>query len=116
MLSKAHENDCNVEPGIRISVEFMGGLDALFDNVRHLDLCLPATDQAGNAVTAGWLVNHLGDKALNASNRKMFVLDGHIRPGIMVIINDADWELFGSETYQLQQSDLVLFVSTLHGG
>lgn len=38
------------------------------------------------------------------------------RPGILVLINDADWELEGEEKYQLQQGDNVLFVSTLHGG
>lgn len=38
------------------------------------------------------------------------------RPGILCLINDADWELEGEETYELQSGDNVLFVSTLHGG
>lgn len=38
------------------------------------------------------------------------------RPGILVLINDADWELEGEENYELQQGDNILFVSTLHGG
>lgn len=38
------------------------------------------------------------------------------RPGILVLINDADWELEGEEIYELQEGDCVLFVSTLHGG
>lgn len=38
------------------------------------------------------------------------------RPGILVLINDADWELEGEEAYELQGRDNVLFVSTLHGG
>lgn len=38
------------------------------------------------------------------------------RPGILVLINDADWELEGEEKYQIQQGDNILFVSTLHGG
>nr|POF13942.1 ubiquitin-related modifier 1 [Quercus suber] len=38
------------------------------------------------------------------------------RPGILVLINDADWELEGEETYELQERDEVVFVSTLHGG
>ena len=38
------------------------------------------------------------------------------RPGILVLINDADWELEGEENYQLQSGDDVVFVSTLHGG
>jgi len=38
------------------------------------------------------------------------------RPGILVLINDADWELEGEEKYELQAGDNILFVSTLHGG
>jgi hypothetical protein len=38
------------------------------------------------------------------------------RPGILVLINDADWELEGEASYALQSRDNVLFVSTLHGG
>ena len=38
------------------------------------------------------------------------------RPGILVLINDADWELEGEATYALQANDNILFVSTLHGG
>ena len=38
------------------------------------------------------------------------------RPGILVLINDADWELEGEAEYVLQPRDNILFVSTLHGG
>lgn len=38
------------------------------------------------------------------------------RPGILVLINDADWELEGEESYEIQRGDNILFVSTLHGG
>ena len=38
------------------------------------------------------------------------------RPGILVLINDADWELEGEDKYELKNGDNVLFVSTLHGG
>ncbi|OXB69152.1 hypothetical protein ASZ78_009628, partial [Callipepla squamata] len=38
------------------------------------------------------------------------------RPGILVLINDADWELMGELDYKLQDQDNVLFISTLHGG
>ncbi|XP_025915500.1 ubiquitin-related modifier 1 [Apteryx rowi] len=38
-----------------------------------------------------------------------------VRPGILVLINDADWELMGELDYKLQDQDNVLFISTLHG-
>jgi len=66
----------------------------------------------------------------------MFVLDGTVyvgdsfipsrydldadytcrRPGVLVLINDADWELEGQDSYELQPRDGIVFVSTLHGG
>ena len=38
------------------------------------------------------------------------------RPGILVLINDADWELEGELEYELEDGDEVCFISTLHGG
>lgn len=38
------------------------------------------------------------------------------RPGILVLINEADWELEGEDKYELQEDDHIMFVSTLHGG
>lgn len=45
------------------------------------------------------------------------ILQGEtVRPGILVLINDADWELMGQLDYQLRSGDNVVFISTLHGG
>jgi hypothetical protein len=38
------------------------------------------------------------------------------RPGILVLINDADWALEGEAEYELQKDDTIVFLSTLHGG
>lgn len=38
------------------------------------------------------------------------------RPGILVLVNDADWELEGTTTYRLRPGDVIAFISTLHGG
>ena len=38
------------------------------------------------------------------------------RPGILVLINDTDWELEGEGQYELKEGDEVVFISTLHGG
>lgn len=37
------------------------------------------------------------------------------RPGIIVLVNDQDWELLEKEEYNLEEGDEVVFVSTLHG-
>lgn len=39
-----------------------------------------------------------------------------VRPGILVLINDADWELEGESAYELEDGDHISFISTLHGG
>jgi hypothetical protein len=38
------------------------------------------------------------------------------RPGILVLINDTDWELEGGLSYVVQNNDTIVFISTLHGG
>lgn len=38
------------------------------------------------------------------------------RPGILVLINDTDWELEGEGEYELKSGDELVFISTLHGG
>ena len=38
------------------------------------------------------------------------------RPGILVLINDCDWELMGGLEYNVEPNDTIVFISTLHGG
>lgn len=38
------------------------------------------------------------------------------RPGILVLVNDTDWELEGEGGYELKGGDEIVFISTLHGG
>ena len=38
------------------------------------------------------------------------------RPGILVLVNDTDWELEGELDYRLEDGDEIVFISTLHGG
>ncbi|CAF4540464.1 unnamed protein product, partial [Rotaria magnacalcarata] len=47
---------------------------------------------------------------------ELFIQGDSVRPGILVLINDTDWELFDGLNYQLKTNDNILFVSTLHGG
>lgn len=46
----------------------------------------------------------------------MFVQGSSVRPGIIVLVNDTDWELLDTLNYKLQERDVVAFISTLHGG
>ena len=39
-----------------------------------------------------------------------------VRPGILVLVNDADWELLGTTEAEIEDGDRIVFISTLHGG
>jgi len=47
---------------------------------------------------------------------ELFIQGESVRPGILVLINEADWELMGELDYELQENDSIVFISTLHGG
>jgi ubiquitin related modifier 1 len=47
---------------------------------------------------------------------EMFVQGRSVRPGIIVLVNDTDWELLETTRYKLENGDSVAFISTLHGG
>lgn len=46
----------------------------------------------------------------------LFVQEETVRPGILVLINDCDWELLGGSEAEVANGDTVVFISTLHGG
>jgi len=106
----------NQEDTLNITVEFTGGLEMLFSNDRKHKIQIPARDKDNTPVNVGYLVRHLCDHTMQDKRKELFVLDGSIRPGILVLINDADWELEGEEEYEIVNGDNILFVSTLHGG
>uniref|UniRef100_A0A6P7GTI7 Ubiquitin-related modifier 1 n=2 Tax=Diabrotica TaxID=50385 RepID=A0A6P7GTI7_DIAVI len=47
---------------------------------------------------------------------ELFLQDKSVRPGILVLVNDADWELMDTVNYLIQPNDKIIFISTLHGG
>ncbi|KAI8659525.1 hypothetical protein LRP88_06092 [Fusarium phalaenopsidis] len=104
------------QSSLAITVEFSGGLEMLFSDKRHHSLSIPAVTQEGKPANIAYLIDHLCQNVMRDSRKDLFVLDNHLRPGILVLINDADWELEGEEAYELQSGDSILFVSTLHGG
>ncbi|XPS78746.1 Ubiquitin- modifier 1 [Ascochyta lentis] len=101
---------------LSIEVEFSGGLELLFANQKKYTLSIPSRDISGAPSNVAFLVTYLCDKVMKDPRKDMFVLDGTVRPGILVLINEADWELEGEDQYELQKDDHIMFVSTLHGG
>lgn len=98
-----------------VEVEFSGGMEVLFDNRRRLSIPLSNLDKQTPLVKD--LINYL--KVKEYSKRKpleLFIVGESVRPGILVLINDTDWELEGLEDYKLKGNDHIVFISTLHGG
>ncbi|KAI9667207.1 MAG: Ubiquitin- modifier 1 [Bathelium mastoideum] len=104
-------------PSIPLCVEFTGGLELLFSKTRQHRILLPSVDPSGQQpTTIAYLIHWLCNNLMTDDRREMFILDDCVRPGILVLINDADWELEGEEGYELREGDSIVFVSTLHGG
>ncbi|KAG0149344.1 hypothetical protein CROQUDRAFT_653637 [Cronartium quercuum f. sp. fusiforme G11] len=100
---------------IRLKVELGGGLETLFDNASSITLELTQPFHIRH------LISVLATRVRPVSSLSLFCSPGpewNIKPGILPLINDEDWELLepsGMEVV-LKEGDNVLFISTLHGG
>ena len=92
----------------QIKVEFNGGLEKYFNNEKEINLDFKGT-------TVKDLIQELRQNHMSDSE-EMFVQGETVRPGILVLINDTDWELEGQTEYEVQPRDTIAFISTLHGG
>ncbi|CAD8086406.1 unnamed protein product [Paramecium primaurelia] len=94
---------------MKIIVDFGGGLDVCFENKKELTL-----EFEEQQIKMTDVITRL--KTLCNPKKLDFFYTQQLRPGILVLINDADWELEDKEEAQLQHNDRVSFISTLHGG
>ncbi|XP_053328745.1 ubiquitin-related modifier 1 [Spea bombifrons] len=102
----------NMAAPVSLKLEFGGGAELLFNGIKKHHVTLPSQ-------SAPWDIRQLlvwikGN--LLKERPELFIQGDTVRPGILVLINDADWELMGELDYQLKDQDNVLFISTLHGG
>jgi len=105
------ENDNSV---LNITTEFTSGLQILFNKVKKHNVTLPETDKPW---TLGLLLFWIRDNLLVDKDRcDLFMKGNSVRPGIIVAVNDQDWELLGNVNYQIKNKDNITFISTLHGG
>jgi ubiquitin related modifier 1 len=95
---------------MKVEVEFSGGLELLFNNQKRITI-----DGLKDGINLAGLIAHLKNEHLK-EKEEMFVIAGTVRAGIIVLINDCDWELEGGIDYLCKDKDTVAFISTLHGG
>uniref|UniRef100_A0A8C9URQ8 Ubiquitin-related modifier 1 n=1 Tax=Spermophilus dauricus TaxID=99837 RepID=A0A8C9URQ8_SPEDA len=76
---------------LSVEVEFGGGAELLFDGVKKHQVTLPGQEEP-------WDIRNLLiwiKKNLLKERPELFLQGDSVRPGILVLINDADWELLG---------------------
>ncbi|KAF2905386.1 hypothetical protein ILUMI_00791 [Ignelater luminosus] len=95
-----------------ITIGFGGGAELLFDNKKNHPVSLPVKDKAWKI---GDLIFWIKDNLLK-ERPDLFIQDDSVRPGILVLVNDTDWELVDTVNYEIQPNDKIVFISTLHGG
>ena len=99
---------------LNLCIEFAGGAELLFDKVKTHNITLPDRQDLrpwNIELLISWItVNLLKERP------ELFVLGSSVRPGILVLVNNMDWEILGQLNYELQDGDCVVFISTLHGG
>ncbi|CAE6421779.1 unnamed protein product [Rhizoctonia solani] len=100
---------------LTIKIEFGGGMELLFSNQRSHTVQLPATKPNGKPIDLHHLIFYMKDHLLK-EREELFIEGDSVRPGILVLVNDTDWELEGEGGYQLKSGDEIVFISTLHGG
>ncbi|XP_034989264.1 ubiquitin-related modifier 1-like [Zootoca vivipara] len=97
---------------LSLQLEFRGGAELLFDGIRKHQVTLPSQQRPWDFRNLlVWIKENLLKE-----RPELFVQGDSVLPGILVLINDADWELMGELDYLLQDQDNVIFISTLHGG
>ncbi|XP_041370269.1 ubiquitin-related modifier 1-like [Gigantopelta aegis] len=97
---------------IAVTLEFSGGAELLFDKQKSHAITLPEQSSPWKLKD---LLPWIRDNLLK-ERPELFMQGTTVRPGILVLVNDADWELMGELEYEIQQKDRIVFISTLHGG
>uniref|UniRef100_A0A1E1W1W1 Ubiquitin-related modifier 1 homolog n=1 Tax=Pectinophora gossypiella TaxID=13191 RepID=A0A1E1W1W1_PECGO len=105
---------------LKISLNFGGGAELLVDKIKKHNIELPALNKyLPGCQKEKWTIRELllwiKDNLLK-ERPELFMQGESVRPGILVLVNDADWELCGELEYELQANDNIMFISTLHGG
>jgi len=97
---------------LQLTIEFSGGAELLFDKIKTHKITLPVESTPWNLRQ---LIKWISSNLLK-ERAELFVQGDTVRPGILVLVNQTDWALLGELEYVLQDNDVVVFISTLHGG
>ncbi|EAL51695.1 Urm1 (Ubiquitin related modifier), putative [Entamoeba histolytica HM-1:IMSS-B] len=89
-----------------VKIELSGGLE--YDaKTTHFEI------EIGNIKTMRDVIHKI--KEIQTGLAPIFTEESVI-PGIIVLINDADWELVGMLDSEVHDGDVISLISSIHGG
>nr|GMD34779.1 ubiquitin-related modifier 1 homolog 1-like [Ipomoea batatas] len=91
-----------------------GGLELLCDSVKTHNVSVEPQD-GEQKLTMKYLLSWVRTNLIK-ERPEMFMKGDTVRPGVLVLVNDTDWELSGQLDTVLEEKDVIVFISTLHGG
>lgn len=78
---------------------FAGGAETILDGRRKVSVNFPSPkkeEESTTTTTIGELLEWMLSDLLKKCERpEMLIVDGSVRPGILVLVNDVDWEILG---------------------
>ncbi|CAJ0600085.1 unnamed protein product [Cylicocyclus nassatus] len=99
---------------VNLTLEFSGGCEFLVGNQKEHKVLVPCDE---DTLTVLELIRYVKEVMLKDCTRSDMLVDGGtVTPGVLVLVNECDWELLGCEKAELHNGDVVTFLSTLHGG
>ncbi|XP_075179129.1 ubiquitin-related modifier 1 [Anomaloglossus baeobatrachus] len=112
MATATSGGETNMAAPMSVQLEFGGGAELLFQGIKRHHVTLPTrADPWDIRLLLVWIKENLLKE-----RPELFIQGDTVRPGILVLVNDADWELMGELDYKIQDQDNIVFISTLHGG
>ncbi|TVU39381.1 hypothetical protein EJB05_12795, partial [Eragrostis curvula] len=114
-IAGAGKSTPNPVPTMHLTLEFGGGLELLLENSVKVHKVEVQPKDGDAKVTMKGLLSWVKSNLIK-ERPEMFVKGDSVRPGVLVLINDCDWELCGGLDAELEEKDVVVFISTLHGG
>ncbi|KAH7650473.1 hypothetical protein FG379_003545 [Cryptosporidium bovis] len=95
-----------------VRIEFSGGLEVITGNKSCIDVDLSCLESC----SLKSLISYVRDNVVQFRKDQFVETGTKIKPGIIVLVNNCDWEIVGGENYVLNDSDVITFIMTLHGG
>ncbi|KAJ4956535.1 hypothetical protein NE237_013318 [Protea cynaroides] len=90
---------------MQLTIEFGGGLELLCQSIKihNVDVDMPAKEKK---LTMKNLLSWVHTNLIK-ERPEMFMKGDTVRPGVLVLINDCDWELSGQLDTTLEEKDVL---------